>query len=153
MAIKNTLTFETILFPTDFSDASVQAAAYAFSLARSKRARLRVLHVLDTSNEASGFYVPHISYENLDKEMLASAREMLKRFCAKHFRGVKNLEQSVAAGMPHKEILKAIKSTGADIVIMGTFGKKGLERFLIGSTTERVMRNAGCPVLIIPPGR
>lgn len=153
MAINKKQVFETILFPTDFSGASVNAAAYALNLARSNRAKLRVMHVLDTSNEASGFYVPHISYENLDKEMLDAARDMLKKFCAKHFKGVKNIEQSVAAGMPHKEILKAIKSTGADIVIMGTFGKEGLERFLIGSTTERVMRNAGCPVLIIPPGR
>lgn len=153
MAIRKKQMFEDILFPTDFSDASVLAAAYALNLARSKKARLHVIHVLDTEKEAAGFYVPHISFEKLDKEMLVAAREMLKKFCAKHFKGVKNLEQTVAAGMPHKEILKAIKSTGADVVVMGTFGKAGLERFLIGSTTERVMRNAGCPVLIIPPGR
>ncbi len=153
MAVKNRPKFTNILFPTDFSDASVYAATYALALARSNRARLHALHVLDTSNEAAGFYVAHISYENLDKEMLLSAREMLKKFCAEHFKGFKFLEQSVAAGMPHKEILKTIKSTGVDLVVMGTFGKKGLERVLIGSTTERVMRNAECPALIIPPGR
>ena len=111
MAINRKQVFENILFPTDFSDASVNAAAYALNLARSKRAKLRVMHVLDTSNEAAGFYVPHISHERLDKEMLVAAREMLGN-SAQHFQGVKNLEQSVAAGMPHKEILKAIKSTG-----------------------------------------
>ncbi len=143
--------FKKILFPTDFSEASISSAGYALFLARQNKARLYVLHVVDISDEAAGFYLPHLSFEKLDKEMVSSASGMLKKFAAKHFKNYKNIETHVLAGEPYKEILKVVKGTEVDIIVMGTLGKARIDRFLFGSTTERVMRSAKCPVLVIPP--
>lgn len=144
---------QKILFPTDFSGASIHAAAYALSLARAYKARLYVLHVVDTSEEASGFYLPHLSYEKLDREMRESAKEMLDKFCSARFKGLKDIEKRILAGEPYKEILKVIKGTDIDIVVMGTFGKARIDRFFFGSTTERVLRKSSCPVFVVPPPR
>lgn len=151
MAERDTKGFKKILFPTDFTDASVAAASYALMLARQSKGRIYVLHVVDVSREAAGFYLPHLSFEKLDKELKASASEMLKNFCARHFKGFKGFEQSILVGEPYKEILKSAKGSGMDLVVMGTFGRTRVDRLLFGSTTERVMRRAECPVLVIPP--
>lgn len=153
MAGRNAGRFENILLPTDFSSASVCAAAYALSVARQNSARLYVLHVMDVSSDAAGFYVPHISYENLDEEMLLAAEEILHKFGARNLKGYKNIELRVVAGEPYQEILKTIKRLKIDLCVLGTYGKTGIERFFVGSTTERVMRKAACPVLIIPPSK
>ncbi len=143
--------FERILLPTDFTEASENAALYALNMATKYDARLYVLHVVDLTEDAAGFYVGHPSFENLDKEMLKAAEGMLEKFCAKQFDGFDGLEMKAVAGEPYKDILKAVDKDGIDIVIMGTCGKGGIERFFFGSTTERVLREADCPVLVIPP--
>lgn len=153
MGPRNAKGFERILFPTDFSQASGDAASYAQTLARQYGSRIVVLHVIDVTEEAAGFYVPHLSYEKLDKEMAAGAQQMLEKYCAKVFRGFKNLEMKVVAGEPYKEILKSVKGSKIDMIVMGLSGKAALDRFLFGSTTERVMRKTTCPVLVIPPSR
>lgn len=153
MAHKESTKIQKILFPTDFSGASIHAASYALLLAKTYKARLYVLHVVDTSEEASGFYLPHLSYEKLDKELRDSAAEMLGKFCTTRFKGYKNIEQRVLAGEPYKEILKVIKGIDIDMIVMGTFGKARIDRFFFGSTTERVMRKATCPVFVVPPPR
>lgn len=151
MPAKDNIRIERILFPTDFSESSNHAAAWALSLARRGKAAIIVLHVLDTSLDASGFYVPHLSFERLDEEMLLSAGKMLSAFAAKHFKGYRNVELVTAAGKPYMEILKAIKDRSIGLCVMGSLGKAGVERFFIGSTTERVTREAACPVLVVPP--
>lgn len=153
MARKDNTKIQKILFPTDFSGASIHAAAYALLMARTYKATLYVLHVVDTSEEASGFYLPHLSYEKLDKELLESASGMLDKFCSTRFKGFRNIEKRVLSGEPYKEILKVIKGTDIDMVVMGTFGKARIDRFFFGSTTERVMRKASCPVFVVPPPR
>lgn len=143
--------FERILFPTDFTSASENAAAVALRLARQNKARLYVLHVVDTGREATGFYLPHLSYEKLDREMVDAAREMVDDFSSRVFKGYRNIEKHVLKGEPYKEIVKVIKGMKTDLVVMGTFGKARIDRLFFGSTTERVMRQALCPVLVIPP--
>lgn len=141
--------FKNILFTTDFTGASVNAAQYAASLARRYGASIQVLHVVDTSEEAAGFYLPHLSFEKLDADLNDAAGAMLKKFCDKNFKGIDDLKPTVLSGEPYKEILKA--AAGADVIVMGTFGKAHLDRVLFGSTTERVMRKSKCPVLVVPP--
>jgi len=143
--------FRKILVPTDFTDASIDAAAYALVLSRRYKARLYLLHVVDTTEEASGFYVPHLSYDNIEGEMKAAAGEMLRRFRTRRFRGVKQIETRVLTGRPHKAILRYAKSEGVDLIVMGTYGTGGIDKVLFGSTTERVMRKSNIPVLVVPP--
>lgn len=152
MAAKNdNRTIGRILLPTDFTGASEEAARYALHLARQNKAKLYVLHVVDTSHEAAGFYLPHLSYEKLDKDLKAVASEMLGKFSSRMFKGYRNVERHILAGEPYKEILKVVKGSRIDLIVMGTYGKQGIDRFFFGSTTERVMRKAACPVLVIPP--
>jgi nucleotide-binding universal stress UspA family protein len=151
MASEKGVRFQRILFPTDFTEASENAASYALSLARQHRARLHVLHVVDITGEAAGFYVPHQSFETLNEEMKAGAEDMIERFCARTFPGLRNIERRVLIGEPYKQIIKVVKGSRIDLVVMGTYGKSGIDRLLFGSTTERVLRKAGCPVLVIPP--
>jgi nucleotide-binding universal stress UspA family protein len=143
--------FERVLFTTDFSAVSEQAASFAHTMACQNRARLYVLHVIDTSGEPAGFYVPHVSFDKLDKEMVPAAQDMLKAFSARVLKGAKGIELRVLIGEPYKEIVKFINGQAIDVVVMGTGRRSGIDRFLFGSTTERVLRKADCPVLIIPP--
>ncbi|WKZ33449.1 MAG: universal stress protein [Thermodesulfobacteriota bacterium] len=144
---------QKILFPTDFSGASIHAAGYALSLAEKYKARLRVVHVMETSREARGFYLPHLSFDKLDEEMRASAKDMLRKFVETRFKGFPDVETDLLEGEPYKEILKQVKTVDPDVVVMGTFGKARVDRVIFGSTTERVMRKSPCPVLVVPPPR
>ncbi|MBI5888120.1 MAG: universal stress protein [Deltaproteobacteria bacterium] len=141
---------DRMLFTTDFSAASENAAPYALMLARQNKARLYVMHVVDVANNLAGFYVPHMSYEILDKEMEEAAEGMMRKFCAKHFGGYK-CEQIVTVGAPYKEIMNAIKGKNINMVVMAASGMGEVGRFFFGSTADRVLRHAPCPVLIIPP--
>lgn len=151
MPVKKKFRIQKILFTTDFTGASIHAAAYALSLAESYKAKLIVVHVVETAHEARGFYLPHLPYDRMDAEMVESATEMLRRFANMRFKGYKNIELRVLAGEPYKEILKVISGSDMDMVVMGTFGKARIDRVIFGSTTERVMRKSECPVLVVPP--
>ena len=140
-----------ILFPTDFSVASDYALSYAVSMAKRFKAEIFLIHVVDTSYDISGFYIPHISVEKLIQEMESSAEAQLKKVGGKISRSVKAYESAVKSGVPHKEIIKFAKNKGIDMIIMGTHGKSGTDHFFFGSTTERVMKQADCPVLTIRP--
>ncbi|MFQ5465404.1 MAG: universal stress protein [Thermodesulfobacteriota bacterium] len=143
--------FSRILFPTDLTEASDAAAEYALTMATHYKARLYVVHTVDTSGEAAGFYLPHISFENLDHEMVVNAEKMLDKYCARFFKGLEECVQEVYLGIPYEEILKAVEDKDIDLVIMGAFARGRLDHFLFGSTTERVMRKIDRPVLVVPP--
>ena len=143
--------FKKILFPTDFSVASDYAMSYAISMAKRYKAKFFLLHVVDTTYDISGFYIPHISAEKLMQEMEEAAEKKLTNISSAISRRVKAREIVVKSGIPHKEILKFAKDKGIDMIIMGTHGKAGLDHLLFGSTTERVLRQANCPVLTIRP--
>lgn len=140
-----------ILFPTDFSVASDYALSYAVSLTKRFKAEIFLIHVVDTSYDISGFYIPHISAEKLRQEMESSAEAQLKKVGGKISRSVKAYESAVKSGIPYKEIIKFARNKSIDMIIMGTHGKSGADHFFFGSTTERVMKQADCPVLTIRP--
>ena len=141
--------FSTILFANDFSEGSDNAFDYALSLAREFSARLVVIHVINEPVDLRGFYVPHISFENLEKEIADGAQKMMDSFCDKHLKDFDNFEQCVISGVPADEIVKKAADSGADLIVMGTHGRKGMDHLLFGSTAERVVRYAGCPVMTV----
>ncbi len=143
--------FKRILLPIDFSQSSEDAAAYAVMMAKTHKATLHILHVVDVSEDATGFYVPHLAYEKYDDEMVTGAEKMLTKFCSKVCKGFKNFETETVTGNPYKVILKVAKSSDADLLVMGAFGRGRLDKLFFGSTTERIMRKSMCPVLIVHP--
>jgi nucleotide-binding universal stress UspA family protein len=142
-------TFSTILFAYDFSEGSNNAFDYALSLANQYSAKLLIVHVINEPVDLRGFYVPHISFENLEKEIAEGAEQMMDRFCKENLAGFERFEKYVITGVPYEEIIKKAAESGADLIIMGTHGRKGVDHLLFGSTAERVVRSANCPVMTV----
>jgi nucleotide-binding universal stress UspA family protein len=143
MEIKN------ILFPTDFSEGSAQALQYAVDMSKRYGAKLYVVHVIYDIAKATGWYVPHVSMDEMYKDIQEGAKKELERFGVEELAGVKNVERRVITGVPHEEIINFVGANKIDLVIMGTHGRKGIDKILFGSTAAQVVRHAPCPVLTV----
>lgn len=140
--------FERILFPTDFTGPSENAAKYALMLAKRDNALLHVVHIVNINDDIAAFFV-----SSGTEDLINNAEKKLRSFCSRHLKGYKNIKTEVLTGVPHREILRFSKANKSDVVVVGSYGKGGVDRFLMGSTTERIIRKAACPVLVIPPRR
>jgi len=141
--------FKTILLPTDFSDESLHALSYAVDLAKLFNAKLYILHVLYDIEKASNLHVPHPSITELYEDLKAHAKKNLESFGIDIREDLKDTETVVLRGIPYEEIIKFAQEKNIDLIIIGTLPKSGIERFFVGSTTQRVIRNAPCPVLVV----
>jgi nucleotide-binding universal stress UspA family protein len=141
--------FDKILYATDFSENSEHAFDYALTLAREFGSRLTIIHVINEPVDLRGFYVPHISFEKLEKEIEEGAEKMMEKFCRTRAKDFTNYETLIVAGIPYEEILKKATEQQASLIVLGTQGRKGIDHFLFGSTAERVVRNAKCPVMTV----
>jgi nucleotide-binding universal stress UspA family protein len=135
-----------LLLATDFSDWARRAEDYARALAASWRATLTVITVLEFPPGMNPEYTVNKQYLT-DRMSDASAR--LAEFKQRAYvRGIATTTR-IATGMPSEEIIAAALAEEADMVIVGTRGKSGLAHVLLGSTAERVIRMAPCPVLAV----
>lgn len=141
--------FDKILFAHDFSENSEHAFEYALTLARQFSAHLIVIHVINEPVDLRGFYVPHISFEKLEKEIEEGAEKMMQKFCRTKTRDYTDYETLIVAGIPYEEILRYAQEKNVSLIVLGTQGRKGIDHFLFGSTAERVVRNATCPVMTV----
>jgi nucleotide-binding universal stress UspA family protein len=143
------LIFHTILHPTDFSEAAEFAFQLAATLARDHGARLVVLHVNTSLAERESLEAR--AEERLHENRL---REELHRLEAldPHFRNL-DTQTRIVDGDPATEILRVAESTGCDLIVMGTHGRTGLSRLLMGSVAEQVSRRSACPVLTVKAAR
>ncbi|PLX76820.1 MAG: universal stress protein [Desulfuromonas sp.] len=141
--------FKTILFATDFSESSDYAFRYALAMARQFDARLALLHVINEPVDLRGFYVPHISFDKLEEEIAQGAHKMMEKFCRDHLGDFSHFETHVEPGIPYEEIISKGQEIDADLIVMGTHGRTGLDHMLFGSTTEKVVRKSPIPVMTI----
>ena len=141
--------FKTILFATDFSQSSEHAFQYALSLAGKFESRLCIIHVINEPVDLRGFYVPHISFDKLEEEIEQGALKMMEKFCRDQARDYARLETYVVPGIPYDEIIKKALEVSADLVVVGTHGRTGLDHVLFGSTAEKVVRKSPVPVMTI----
>jgi nucleotide-binding universal stress UspA family protein len=137
------LPIHTILHATDFSDRSGYALRLACSLARDYGARLIVLHVVTPPTILYGEGVPLPDPDMLFRE----ARDQLYAMEVPEA-GVR-AERWIEEGDPATEILAIAEEQSADLIVLGTHGRTGLRRLLLGSVAEQVMRKASCPVLTV----
>jgi nucleotide-binding universal stress UspA family protein len=142
-------TFEKILFATDFSESSEHAFSYALALAQQFKSRLIILHVINEPVDLRGFYVPHVSFENLEKEIEEGAQKMMERFCVSHVKDYNDYSCEIVTGIPYEEILKRAEADKVSFIVLGTQGRSGIDHILFGSTAERVVRKAKCPVVTV----
>ena len=142
-----------ILVPTDFSEASQEAVAKGGELANSAGTKLTLLHVHGHPPGAPEAFVPTdkvTSAEDLDRETL----EALKRVKSSQLANVESVSLvAVEHISPPLAICDYAEKHGIDLIVIGTHGRTGLNRFLIGSVAEKVVRHTRCPVLVIPSSR
>ncbi|HVO65764.1 MAG TPA: universal stress protein [Syntrophales bacterium] len=143
--------FNNILFATDFTEFSEYAFDYALTLAKEFNAKLIILHVINQPLGLQDYYVPQISFDTIMQEVEKSAEKMMDKFCDKKLSGYDNYEKFIVSGIPDLEILNKAGAEKVDLIVIGTHGRVGVDRFLFGSTAEKVVRKAVCPVLTVRP--
>jgi nucleotide-binding universal stress UspA family protein len=140
-----------ILTPIDFSENAgkiLQASAY---FANKLDAKLSIIFVVQSFEDYSGFFVPHVPLAQFEEEMLQNAESKMASFLEENLDPSVAHETKVLAGDIAEEILDYVSKASVDMIIMGTHGYKGLEKILFGSVAEKVVKQAGCPVLTINP--
>ena len=141
MEIKN------VLVPVDFSENSkkiLEAAGYFSGICQ---AQIHVVFVVQSFDDYSGFFVPHMPVAKFEEEMVQAAEEKMKSFLI----GLENIEAKVLVGDVAEEIIRHTEESGMDLIVMGTHGYKGIEKVMFGSVAEKVVRSSPCPVLTINP--
>jgi len=131
--------FRTMLCATDLSEASAGTLAAALSLADEGAKRLTVLHVID-----AGVDSPHAE---LERAALAAMQTLIPDEARTSYR----IEEHVAFGDADREILRVAADEGSDVIVLGTGGRGGVDA-LFGSTVRRIVRDAICPVIVVPAG-
>jgi nucleotide-binding universal stress UspA family protein len=138
-----------ILAPTDFSEPSKQAIAYAFELAQTSEAKLVLLHVVEPVDYPMRSY-PHLvttMMDYLERQAHLDLAQMLPEA-----QDVKvEVVRRVVRGIPYRTIVEVAEAENVDLIVMATHGRTGLSHLVMGSVAERVVRTAPCPVLTIRP--
>src|SRR5690242_10659840 len=141
---------ERVLCPVDFSEFSAKAYDYAYSIARHYGAKLLLQHVVAPIGGSYPLYViPDASLATINWDLTADAEKRLKEIVEKHASNGFLAEFVVHSGLIPEGILSFVESRHIDMIVMGTHGRRGWDRLVTGSVTERVLRHARCPVLVI----
>jgi nucleotide-binding universal stress UspA family protein len=139
-------TFKHILVPTDFGESSRRAGTIAADLAAKYGATLTLVHSYEVPMyEYPGVIIP----QDLTEAILDAAKAQLDQQLAALLASGAKASGVLGFGIPVQEIVGAIERTHADLVIMGTHGRKGINRLLMGSVAERIVRMSPVPVLTV----
>lgn len=138
--------YDQVLLTTDGSEESENAIEHAKSLARNYNAELHILYVSDVRAQMGDptmeFVVENL--EDVGQEAVESVKEQIP--------GSVSTVTEVRTGIPHREIIDYTEEKDIDIICMSTHGRSGLDRLMIGSVTEKVLRNSNVPVVTVPIG-
>ncbi len=138
-----------ILVPVDFSPYSHKALRYGRTLAHLFDANLHLLHVLEQSLHPAYYGLSDDLLIQLNPDVQRRSHEEMKDLVSQLGPQRVRLQTHVRDGRAYSEIVRFIQEQKCDLAVMGTHGLSGLEHFLLGGTTEKVMRHASCPVLAV----
>lgn len=140
-----------VMYTTDFSDFSKAALKYALSFCTEYKAKLYVLHAI----EPPTYYAEYYDYVPIVEDLLTRAKERMNKELddIKKLAGQQKVEIEglIREGTPFVEIIKAARENEIDLIVIATHGRSGLSHAIFGSTAEKVIRGAPCPVLSIRP--
>ena len=142
-----------ILVPVDFSDNSTKVFETACNVAVKFGAEVVCIFVVQSFEDYSGFFVPHMPIVQFQEEMQGSAEKKMTEFLDANLPSGLKGSTKVLVGDVGEEIVGFAEREKVDMIIMGTHGYKGLERVLFGSVAEQVVKTATCPVLTVNPCR
>lgn len=144
----------SILYATDFSEGAAEAAALARNMAETHGARLHLLHVITELDDRHRRGIPASVMEAFVKEVKTQAMADMHAFQQRHFAGFTGeLSTELRLGHDAEEILAGAAACQADLIMLGTHSRRGMEKLLLGSTAERVIRQSSLPVLTVPERR
>jgi len=143
------ITIKKILCPIDFSDFALYALNYAVSFAKQYKAKLLILHVVDVFIHDPAYLAPDVPDRSMFDDFEKKARARLEEVVEKSIPAGIETEVIVRAGRAFAEIVRAAKEKEADMIVIATHGRSGLSHAMFGSTAEKVVRKAPCPVLSI----
>ena len=141
--------FKKILYPTDFSDVSKKALGYLTQLKNAGTEEIIVLHVIDAKGIDAIYRYGAGNAETVIREITKEAKEEGKKIEKKLMQSGLNVKVIIKRGVPLKEILKIEKKEKISVIIIGSHGKTNLEEMLLGSVSEKVIRQSKSPVLVI----
>jgi universal stress protein A len=145
------ISLKRILVPTDFSDSARHALTYGISFAREYEAELLLLHVVETVPVGYASDLFPVPMAEVFQEMSGYAKAELAKVAEEaRGKGV-TVRETVVQGKPSAEIARVAADEKVDMIVLGTHGKGMLDKAIFGSTTERVVRRAPCPVLTVRP--
>ena len=136
--------YEKILVPSDGSECSEKALEHAVKLAEKFESEIHLLYVVDVRMNTAGEY-----YSNLVGTMREQGEDRLKEKAEEISSKDVDVQTSVIEGIPHTEINDYSDEYDTDLIVMGTHGRTGLNRLLIGSVTEKIVRTSKVPVLTV----
>jgi nucleotide-binding universal stress UspA family protein len=141
---------KTILCALDFSEVSPKVAAYTKFLAEACGAKVVALYVAPSLTQYVEFHVQASYIDDFVTGIVSGASETMDSFLKEYFAGV-TVEGRVVTGYAAEEIVRAAEETCADIIVLGTHGRKGIDKILFGSVAEKVIKTAAVPVLSMRP--
>ncbi|MFB6184632.1 MAG: universal stress protein [Haloarculaceae archaeon] len=141
--------YRHILIPTDGSDRARKAINEAVSLADLTGATVHGLYVVDTRDYNT---LPESKWLSLQDEFEAEGEAATEVVRSEADAAGVDVETSIVRGVPHEAILDYVTDNDVDLIVMGTHGRTGFDRFLLGSVTEKVVRRAPVPVHIVRIG-
>ena len=141
---------QKIICALDLSEHSKTVAEYACMLAKAMNASIVAVYAAPTLTQYTGFHVPPNTIDSFVGEIVSGAEKAMAQFVSENFEGVET-KAEVVVGYAAEEILEIAAKEDADLIVMGTHGRKGIDRILFGSVAERVVKNSHVPVLTIRP--
>jgi universal stress protein A len=140
-----------ILWPTDFSAFSLQGGRYARGLCEAFGARLHVIHVIPPllAPDFSLMVPADLPFPVPGPDLIEPGRRSLEKLVAEHLGGDPGITLDVFLGSPWSVICDYAQREQIDLIVIATHGRTGLEHAIIGSTAERIVRHAPCPVLTV----
>ncbi len=143
-------TFQTVVVATDFSENAEEALSAGLDIV-GRRGRLELLNVvLDPLQQPWMVEAAGIDFGALQRALVETAQEQFRKLLGRRHLDPSRVNTHIIVGQPDIEIVRFARERGADLIAMGTHGYGGVKRLLLGSVADHVVRQAACPVLVVP---
>jgi nucleotide-binding universal stress UspA family protein len=140
-----------ILFPVDLSESSEKLVPYVRTVAEKFQAEIHILYAGRIFQYFTSIYVPHTSIDKFEEELLRGAEKRMQEFKDINFKAIPDTKTAVVLGDASEEIIHYCEVEKIDLIIMGTHGRKGLDKVIFGSVAEQVVKTAPVPVMVVNP--
>ena len=142
--------FQHLLVATDLSPESAAAAHVAAKIARTEGVEVTVVYVMQTLGDIYQQFTPPIDVVVADAKIRHAASAALDTWVKEHLAHIEHVTTTLQSGDAAEAICEVARKSKATMIVMTTHGRHGLQRLMVGSVTEHVLRDAPCPVLVVP---